>query len=375
MLSMPEMKASRKFKFNDEWFMPRDRVNFYLTHDFHPYFAAFPPELVFRIIKHHTKPGDIMLDPFMGGGTSIVEGVVHNRIVLGSDVSPLSKLICETKSTPINIKERDVFKLLTNIKRSITMRNGKMTDPVKYSRITNVERWFDLDNLTELDSIYNCILRIDNKKYRNFAIVAFSSILRRSSNAKNAEQHLCMSKNKIKAAPFEIFSKKIQLMMKQMEVYYSHYGSHKSPKLFVKDVRKLDDIICENSVDVVVTSPPYGTGSKYTNVYKLNYEWLDLEKPKNHRSLEHSKNFKFELKNALDQIHLVLKPNKYCFFVYGDPSTDNGLTKQAVLDAEHIGFKHVGTISCPIKKTQGKRGTKYTQFIPKDFIIILQKQS
>lgn len=366
------MKIKRKFRFNDEWEIPRDRIGFYLTHDFHPYFAAFPPELVFRIINYHTRPKDVMLDPFMGGGTSIVEGVVHNRTVLGSDVSPLSKLICEVKSTPIKIREEQVMKLLSNIRRSINIKRY-MADPSEYSRITNVTKWFDMENLTELDSIYNCVCRIENTKFRKFATVAFSSILRKASNAKNAEQHLCIGKNKTKISPYEIFEKKIILMSEQMNVYYSTYKSHKPPKLFVKDVRRINDVIAENSVDMIVTSPPYGTGSKYTNVYKLNYEWLDLEKP-GQRALEHSKNFKFDLKQALKEIHIVLKRKKYCFFVYGDPSTDGGLTRQAIIDSEDMGFRHVGTISCPIKKKLAKRGTKYTQFIPKDYIMILQKR-
>ena len=56
---------SKQFNKNHEWFIPRDRVNFYLTHDFHPYFAAFPPQLVARLLHYHSKRGDVFLDPFI----------------------------------------------------------------------------------------------------------------------------------------------------------------------------------------------------------------------------------------------------------------------------------------------------------------------
>ncbi len=68
-------QVEKEFNKIDEWFIPRDRHSFYLTHDFHPYFAAFPPELVVRLLEKYSKQNDVFLDPFMGGGSSIVEGV------------------------------------------------------------------------------------------------------------------------------------------------------------------------------------------------------------------------------------------------------------------------------------------------------------
>ena len=370
-LKTPDLVIKNKFKFNDEWVIARDRFNFYLTHDFHPYFAAFPPELVSRLLKYHSKPNDVFLDPFMGGGSSIVEGVINNRHTIGSDISPLSKLICSAKSTPIKILDNSMPTLFSSIRKSLS--NRKLADPAKYDRIRNVKKWFDLDNLTELDSIYNCILRTDKKQFRDFALIAFSSIIRKSSNAKNAEQHICVKQDKLKKSPFKLFVHKIELMKKQMDIYHANYHTHSNPELYTQDVRKLSEIIPENHVDIIITSPPYGTGSKYTNIYKLNYEWFGLDKPKSSQSLELSPHFSSELKKGMEQMYRVLKPEKFCFFVYGDPSTDTGLTKQAIQDAEDVGFDYKGLITCPIKKTISKHAEKYTQFIQKDFIIILQK--
>jgi len=63
-----------KFNKIDEWIIPRDRSSFYLTHDYHSYFAAFPPQLVSKLLEKYSKEGDVFLDPFMGGGSSVVEG-------------------------------------------------------------------------------------------------------------------------------------------------------------------------------------------------------------------------------------------------------------------------------------------------------------
>ena len=365
---------SKRFNPNHEWFIPRDRVNFYLTHDFHPYFAAFPPQLVARLLHYHSQKGDTFLDPFMGGGTSMVEGVINARRTIGNDISPFSKFVSSVKSTPVKISSSDVSLLLSNIRKSVSGKNS-MTSFNDYDRITNVRYWFDQKNLTELDSIYRCIEKVKNKKFRDFALLAFSSILRKSSNAKNAEQHLCLKKCKRLPSPLALFERKMSLMSEQMGVFYKNYGAGGRAELHTGDVRELSSVIGEDVVDIVITSPPYGTGSKYTNIYRLSYEWLGLPKPHRSRTLETTSDFRQELKKALGQIHRVLKPGKFCFFVYGNPSTADGLTGYAIKDAESLGFRFSGTISCPIKKTVARHSEKYTRFIPKDFVIILQKQS
>src|SRR3989344_4982627 len=96
----------KEFNKIDEWFIPRDRFSFYLTHDFHPYFAAYPPELVSRILNKYSNIGDVFLDPFMGGGSSIVEGFKLKRDSIGVDISPLSKFISEVKTKPIKIDDK-----------------------------------------------------------------------------------------------------------------------------------------------------------------------------------------------------------------------------------------------------------------------------
>src|SRR5690349_24153478 len=61
-----------------------------LTHTFYRYPARFSPEFARAAIKAFTKPGDVILDPFMGGGTSIVEARALGRRAIGMDISALS---------------------------------------------------------------------------------------------------------------------------------------------------------------------------------------------------------------------------------------------------------------------------------------------
>ena len=54
-ISKNNLNVEKRSKKIDEWFIPRDRSAFYDTHDFHPYFAAYPPNLVSRILDKYGK--------------------------------------------------------------------------------------------------------------------------------------------------------------------------------------------------------------------------------------------------------------------------------------------------------------------------------
>lgn len=372
------LEVERNFNKIDEWFIARERFNFYLTHDFHPYFAAFPPELVSRLLKQYSKENDTFLDPFMGGGTSIVEGFMLKRKTIGIDISPLSKFISEVKTRPINIDDNKINSILSNISNDIFAYKFHSYSNFKYQipQVTNIDNWFTKEAKLDLAIISHHIKKVDDKSLRDFLLLAFSSIVRKVSNAKNAQQHLCIKKEKKIPDAYPLFESKVRLMTSQMKDYLKKLGdlnSYQFPQLFVHDIRNMDGIVNPGSVDIIITSPPYGTGSRYTEVNRLNFEWLELPKPKKTETLETSFDFKYELKKAIFQMYKVLKNGKYCFFVYGDPSTENSLTRIAINDATCAGFEYEGLISCPIEKTITNHHERYRRFIPKDFILIFKK--
>ncbi|MBU2504012.1 MAG: site-specific DNA-methyltransferase [Nanoarchaeota archaeon] len=52
----------------------------YITHGYYTYPAKFIPQLAARLIKEHSNENEIVIDPFMGSGTTVVEAIVNNRI-------------------------------------------------------------------------------------------------------------------------------------------------------------------------------------------------------------------------------------------------------------------------------------------------------
>lgn len=76
-----------------------------LTHGFYKYPARFSPQFVRAAIQSFSEPGDVILDPVMGGGTTAVEARVTGRHFVGTDLNSLSVFLARTKTTDFNLRE------------------------------------------------------------------------------------------------------------------------------------------------------------------------------------------------------------------------------------------------------------------------------
>jgi hypothetical protein len=80
-----------------------------LTHDFYKYPARFSPTFARAAIETFTKPGQLVFDPHVGGGTTIVEARALGREVVGIDISPLAEFVARVKSTILSGAELDTL--------------------------------------------------------------------------------------------------------------------------------------------------------------------------------------------------------------------------------------------------------------------------
>ena len=74
----------------------------YGSHAWHPFPAKFPPQLPEFMIRELSDPGDLVLDPMLGSGTTLVEALRLGRRAVGCDIDPLARMIAATKLTPID---------------------------------------------------------------------------------------------------------------------------------------------------------------------------------------------------------------------------------------------------------------------------------
>src|SRR5437588_1133351 len=74
----------------------------YATHGLHAFAAKCPPPLVRWAVERFSEPGDRVLDPMCGSGTTLVEATLRGRVPLGIDIDPLARLVSATKATLID---------------------------------------------------------------------------------------------------------------------------------------------------------------------------------------------------------------------------------------------------------------------------------
>lgn len=118
-----------------------------LTHRFYKYPARFSPAFVRAVIQTFTNPGDLCLDPHVGGGTTLVEALATGRNAIGVDISALAEFVAGVKSTVFS--ERELEKLAAwavtlpgavNIQRAST----SFTDYARlgyYKHLDHPSRW------------------------------------------------------------------------------------------------------------------------------------------------------------------------------------------------------------------------------------------
>ena len=82
----------------------RQRISGF-THNFYRYPARFSPRFAATAIECFSKPGDLVLDPYMGGGTTIVEALAKGRRAVGNDLNSLATFITKVKITPLDLRE------------------------------------------------------------------------------------------------------------------------------------------------------------------------------------------------------------------------------------------------------------------------------
>lgn len=82
-----------------------------LTHNFYRYPARFSPEFCATAIELFSKVSDVVYDPYMGGGTTVLEAMARGRLAIGSDVNTLAVFVTKVKTTLLSQPEREAIQV------------------------------------------------------------------------------------------------------------------------------------------------------------------------------------------------------------------------------------------------------------------------
>jgi len=156
----------------------------YAAHNFHSFPAKFPPQLPAKLIQSLTEPGDIVLDPMNGSGTTVLEAFLSGRRGIGLDIDPLAIKIGSVKVTPIDIDRVNEIglQIVENARMSVVWQRQMLEDLLakKWDErsLEFVNYWFSSEAQIELMALITEIERIQaDSDVRNFFELCFSAII------------------------------------------------------------------------------------------------------------------------------------------------------------------------------------------------------
>ncbi len=108
------------------------------THDFYRYPARFSPDFVRYCIESFSGPGDTVMDPFMGGGTTVVEALATGRRAIGVDINNLAHFVTRVKTTPLSDADALAVRETINQVESAYHRGQRANPFRRDSRVRNL---------------------------------------------------------------------------------------------------------------------------------------------------------------------------------------------------------------------------------------------
>src|SRR3989338_3538668 len=148
-----EMVKTSEIKFWDTSWDFRTAHTKYSNHGFHTYPAMMIPQIARRLIETYGKNASVILDPFMGSGTALLEAKLHPqfRKAYGIDINPLALLISKAKTTPIDpeLLWKEYNKLIHRCFEDQKSANFREKNIQAYS-FFNIDFWFKPEVMRDL---------------------------------------------------------------------------------------------------------------------------------------------------------------------------------------------------------------------------------
>lgn len=243
------------------------------------YPATMVPEMQLKLMKDWKKDNyHVMMDPFAGSGTSLVEAQRLGMKVIGIDLNPYAVLLSQVKTHSYsNINWDSVIIRVTS----------KLNNDIYYKPIhdfNNIKKWFRPDIIKSLSKVKNVIESEKDQWVRKFLWICMSEVIYTHSNDRTSTFKLYQKPrsqidnitNNITEDFLSILSKKSSFLPK---------SDLPSSTIYSGDSIKVCSAIPDDSIDIICTSPPYGdnaTTVTYGQSSVLFLKWIDkkdLAKP------------------------------------------------------------------------------------------------
>ncbi len=285
-----------------------DQGSGYASHNFHSFPAKFPPQLPYKFITALTNPGDVVLDPMMGSGTTVLEAFLSGRYAIGIDIDPLAVLISKVKVTPSDVLQiiplgesiAQQASLAVSVKEKRAQLERALENRWDAKTTQFIDYWFARETQLELLALVQQIEGISDMPAKAFFELALSAIIVTKSGGVSLALDLGHTRphkaktviyktsaalrseelpkvasgqpkhqTKIVRSPLEEFKRRVHLNLVGLQE--SAHGKI-TPLLAFGNAQCLP--IANASVDLIVTSPPYASNAiDYMRAHKFSLVW------------------------------------------------------------------------------------------------------
>lgn len=253
-----------------------------LTHGFHTYPARMHPRLAREVIERWSQPGDIVLDPFCGSGTVLVEALVAGRKPQGVDLNPLALRISEVHcALQPPAARRRLQRVLEHVANASEERvRTRARAHITVDRETQV--FYQPHVLFELCGLRDEIDSIPHEADRRALLLVFSCLLVKFSRKRADTSDEMVDKRIRKGLVTEFFLRKgTELLQRWEALYESAHEAAESPfdaRLVCGDARQLPGLLGSDfGASLILTSPPYGGTYDYAQQHSLRNGWFNLD--------------------------------------------------------------------------------------------------
>ena len=268
----------------------------YASHGWHPFPAKFPPQLPQFFIEHLSDVEDVVLDPMLGSGTTLVEAVRLGRCVIGCDIDPLARMIAAAKLTPIeavkilqtgyriiDAAKRDYWQNRDALERELSLRFDEKTREF-------INYWFLPQQQLELIALLQHIeslpahsedsaISLTQERIRDFLKIVFSSTIIAKSGGVSLARDLAHTRphrdtDKKPNSAFAEFAKRLERNLTAYDK--SRLKSQTTGTPFqIRAASAEKTGLATASVDLIVTSPPYANNAiDYMRAHKFSLVWF-----------------------------------------------------------------------------------------------------
>lgn len=248
-------------------------------HRWYRFPAGFSAKWVKEVISDFRDPEITLFDPFVGCGTTVLAGEECGVEAIGIDAHPFLVRIAKAKLA----WRSDIRHFQKTASEILKLAKGLPNIDLAYPKL--IQKCYSEDILHELDKLRRAWLYFqDESAQTELTWLALAGILRPSSHAGTAPWQYVLPKKKKRhvAQPFEAFSNQVEMMIK--DITYLQWSCIGSPPGHIRrdDARDCSTIE-DDSIDLIITSPPYTNNYDYADVTRLEmsffgevHKWADL---------------------------------------------------------------------------------------------------